>query len=57
MVNNEMNGQHSNRKPDFFAVLVLLVMLGFGLTLTVQVVSSDVDQMVKSLPAKTVISG
>jgi len=48
-----MNRQHSNRKPDFFAVLVLLVMVGLGLTVTIQVIASDVDQVVESLPVET----
>lgn len=57
MVNKEMNTQHSNHKPDFFAVLVLLVILGFGLTITVQIVSSDVDHMVDRQSVKTEVSG
>ena len=52
-----MNTQHSNGKPDFFAVLVLLVMLSFGLTVTIQVISSEVDQVVDSQPVKTLVSG
>lgn len=52
-----MNRQHTNRKPDFFIVLVLLVVLSFGLTVSIQIVSSEVDQMVDRQPAKTLISG
>ena len=48
-----MYRQHVNRKPDFFAVLVLLVMVGFGLTVTLQVIATDVDQVVKDQPVNT----
>jgi hypothetical protein len=37
-----MKRQNPHHKPDFFAVVVVLVMIGFGLTLAVQV--SDIDQ-------------
>ena len=48
-----MNRQHSNRKPDFFVVLVLLVMLSFGLTVLIQM-SSDVKSVAADgQPAKT----
>lgn len=50
-----MYRQPTNRKPDLFAVLVLLVTLGFGLTVTVQVISSDTDQVVKAQAEKTII--
>ena len=48
-----MYRQHINRKPDFFAVLVLLVMVGFGLTVTIQVIAPEVDQVVKEQPGET----
>ncbi|MEJ2609818.1 MAG: hypothetical protein P8179_06910 [Candidatus Thiodiazotropha sp.] len=43
-----MNRQHFRYKPDFFAVVLVLVMLGFGLTVAVQVISIDQDQVVNS---------
>ena len=49
-----MNNQRPNHKPDFFAVLVLLVMIGFGLTVTVQVISSDVEQVVETQAIDTI---
>jgi len=53
-----MYRQHTNRKPDFFAVLVLLVAVGFGLTVTIQVVTTHTDQVVERQPIETtVISG
>jgi hypothetical protein len=41
-----MNRHHHHRKPDFFAVVLVLVMLGFGLTLAVQVSLVDRHQVV-----------
>ena len=52
-----MNNQHSNRKPDFFVVLVLLVALSFSLTVTIQIIASDVDQVVDRQALKTLFSG
>ncbi|MCU7918023.1 MAG: hypothetical protein KZQ99_14665 [Candidatus Thiodiazotropha sp. (ex Dulcina madagascariensis)] len=43
-----MNRQHYHRKPDFFAVVLVLVILGFGLTLAVQVSVADRHQVVDS---------
>ncbi|MET0108436.1 MAG: hypothetical protein ABW084_06020 [Candidatus Thiodiazotropha sp.] len=43
-----MNRHHQHRKPDFFAVVVVLVMIGFGLTLAVQVSLVDRHQVVDS---------
>ncbi|MEW8100770.1 MAG: hypothetical protein AB2785_03270 [Candidatus Thiodiazotropha endolucinida] len=43
-----MNRHHQHRKPDFFAVVVVLVMIGFGLTLAVQVSLVDRNQVVDS---------
>jgi hypothetical protein len=41
-----MNTRHPHRGPDFFAVLVLLVVLGLGMTLAIQVSATDRDQVV-----------
>ena len=49
-----MYTQHPHRKPDFFAVLVVLVMLAFGLTVTIQVIATDVDQVVETQPLERV---
>jgi hypothetical protein len=43
-----MKRQSHHHKPDFFAVVVFLVILGFGLTLVVQVSAIDQQQMVES---------
>jgi hypothetical protein len=43
-----MNRNHSHRAPDFFAVLLVLVVIGFGMTLAVQVITTDRDQVVES---------
>ncbi len=52
-----MNRQQSNHKPDFFTVLVLLVVLGFGLTIVVQIGFSDKQQVVDGQLVETVVSG
>jgi hypothetical protein len=39
---------HQYRKPDFFAVVLVLVMIGFGLTVAVQVSLVDRHQVVDS---------
>ena len=41
--------RRAGRKPDFFAVVVLVAMVGFGLTLAAQLVSSQVEQVVMNL--------
>jgi len=56
-MNNDMNRQHSKGKPDFFAVLVLLVMVGVGLSVTLQLVSSDVERMVDRESVARVVPG
>jgi hypothetical protein len=43
-----MYRHHQHRKPDFFAVVLVLVMAGFGLTLAVQVSLVDKHQVVES---------
>jgi hypothetical protein len=57
-----MYKQHSKRKPDFFAVLVLLVILSVGATVMLQLinaglesvtVSHPVDQPVKTLQVRS----
>jgi hypothetical protein len=48
--------RRSARKPDFFAVVVLLVVVGFGLTIAAQLVSTEVEQVVESLPVETIIN-
>lgn len=48
-----MYRQRSYRKPDFFAVLVVLVTLGFGMTVTIQLIASDVDHVVERQPVKS----
>lgn len=52
-----MYTQHPKRKPDFFVVLVLVVMLSFGLTVTVQMMVSDVEQVVDTQALQTIVSG
>lgn len=39
--------------PDFFAVLVLLVVLGIGFTVSIQVISTDTGHVVDSQPIST----
>lgn len=56
MVSNLMNRQYSNRKPDFFAVLVLVVLLGFCLTIAVQIISSESHHVADSHVAVTLNS-
>jgi hypothetical protein len=46
-----MYKQHAKRKPDFYAVLVLLVLLCFGLTVTVQLMSFQTASVAVSQPA------
>jgi hypothetical protein len=41
-----MNTRHSHRGPDFFAVLLLLVVIGLGMTLAIQVSATVRDQVV-----------
>ncbi|MCU7842590.1 MAG: hypothetical protein KZQ93_01980 [Candidatus Thiodiazotropha sp. (ex Monitilora ramsayi)] len=41
-----MKTRYSHRSPDFFAVLLVLVVVGFGMTLAVQIGTSDRDRMV-----------
>lgn len=41
-----MNTRHPHRAPDFFAVLLILVVIGFGMTLAIQVSATDKDQVV-----------
>jgi hypothetical protein len=43
-----MNNHHSHRSPDFFVVLLILVVIGFGMTLAVQVIATDQDRVVES---------
>ncbi|MBT3049089.1 MAG: hypothetical protein AB2728_08165 [Candidatus Thiodiazotropha sp.] len=49
-----MNRHYHHRKPDFFAVVLVLVMLGFGLTLAVQVSLVDRNQVVESEVTETI---
>ncbi|MES9853724.1 MAG: hypothetical protein ABW170_18055 [Candidatus Thiodiazotropha sp. L084R] len=48
-----MNRQHPHHKPDFFAVVLVLVMIGFGLTLAVQVAAIDRHEVVRSEVSQT----
>ncbi|MCU7798358.1 MAG: hypothetical protein KZQ73_16435 [Candidatus Thiodiazotropha sp. (ex Semelilucina semeliformis)] len=41
-----MNTRHPHRTPDFFAVLLVLVVIGFGMTLAIQIGMADRDRMV-----------
>jgi len=41
-----MNRHHSHHTPDFFAVLLILVVIGFGMTLAMQVGAGGSDQVV-----------
>ena len=43
-----MNRHHPHRSPDFFAVLLVLVVIGFGMTLAVQVIATDRHHMVET---------
>ena len=43
-----MNRHHPHRAPDFFAVLLILVVIGFGMTLAVQVGATDREQVVET---------
>ncbi|MGD8908332.1 MAG: hypothetical protein PVF13_05900 [Chromatiales bacterium] len=42
-----MNRSYSHRTPDFFKVLLILVLIGFSMTLAVQVIATDRDQVVE----------
>ena len=46
-----MHRHHLYRGPDFFAVLVILVVIGFGMTLVVQVAVAHRDQVVETQAA------
>jgi hypothetical protein len=46
-----MYRQSSKRKPDFFAILVLLVMLSFGITVMIQWMASNLENVTVSQPA------
>ncbi|MET0089214.1 MAG: hypothetical protein ABW068_04175 [Candidatus Thiodiazotropha sp.] len=48
-----MKRQSPHHKPDFFAVVVLLVILGFGLTLAIQVSAIDQQQVVETTVSNT----
>ena len=43
-----MNTQHSKRKPDFFIVLVLLVIASFGATVLLQLMTANMGNMAES---------
>jgi hypothetical protein len=43
-----MNRHHPHRAPDFFAVLLVLVVIGLGMTLAVQVSATVSDQVVET---------
>jgi hypothetical protein len=43
-----MNRHHPHHSPDFFAVLLILVVIGFGMTLAIQVGANSTDQVVNS---------
>jgi hypothetical protein len=45
-----MHKQHTKRKPDFFAVLVLLVLLSFGVTVMLQLMTSGLESVTVSHP-------
>ena len=38
--------KHSHRSPDIFAVLLVLVVIGLGMTLAIQVSATDREQVV-----------
>jgi hypothetical protein len=44
-----MNKRSPHRAPDFFVALVVLVAIGFSLTLAVQVVNTDREQVVEHI--------
>lgn len=48
--------RRAGRKPDFFTVVVLLVVVGFGLTIAVQLETTEVDRVVESLAVEKSIS-
>ena len=43
-----MSRRYPHRGLDFFAVLLMLVVIGFGMTLAVQISAGDRDQVVNS---------
>lgn len=43
-----MSIHHSFRRPDFFAILLVLVVIGFGMTLAVQITIADRAQVVET---------
>ena len=45
-----MHKQHTKRKPDFFAVLVLLVLLCFGVTVMLQLMNAGLENVTVSHP-------
>jgi hypothetical protein len=45
-----MYKQHTKRKPDFFAVLVLLVMVSFGITVMIQFMTSGLHSVTVADP-------
>jgi hypothetical protein len=45
-----MYRQHAKRKPDFFAVLVLLVLVSFGATVMLQLMTSNLESTTVSHP-------
>ncbi len=51
-----MSRYHSHRAPDFFAVLVIMVVIGFSLTLAIQVSVSDRENVVETEVAQQVPS-
>ena len=42
----DMNTRRPHRAPDFFAVLLVLVVVGLGMTLAIQVSATDRHQVV-----------
>lgn len=48
-----MSRRHSHRGLDFFAVLLILVVIGFGMTLAVQIGAGEREQVVHSNPMET----
>ena len=49
-----MNRHHPHRTPDFFAVLLVLVVIGFSMTLAVQVSATDRHHVVETERAQHV---
>lgn len=45
-----MYRQHSKRKPDFFAVVVLLVLISFGITVMLQLMTASLDSVTVTQP-------